>query len=301
MTVGGILEAMPKERLLKVDSVPLLASSGNVAISFFARRDLLDLETDPVSTLWRLPEAQRIVRAQQPDGSWRYPGGKPHVRSQENYDQLETFRQAGTLVEKFGFTCEHPAIERAADFLFSFQTAEGDFRGIYGNQYATTYVGAIIEVLVKAGYARDPRIASAFRWLLTMRQSDGGWAIPVRTVGVPFSEFTNVRRYPEPIPPDSVQTVVPSGDWHGAESLRRPFGPAQVRPGPQSGRVPCGKALPEGLLRRQRRRQLLGAGVVPVLVHGRRIGPRLPVASWIWARDPDDQRGSDSTTRSPTC
>ncbi len=203
MTVGGIPEAMSKERLLKVDSVPLLASSRNVAISFFARRDLLDLETDPVSALWRLPEAQRIVRVQQPDGSWRYPGGKPHVRSQENYDQLETFRQAGTLVEKFGFTREHPAIERAADFLFSFQTAEGDFRGIYGNQYATTYVGAIMEVLVKAGYARDPRIASGFRWLLAMRQSDGGWAIPVRTVGVPFSEFTNVRRYPEPIPPDT--------------------------------------------------------------------------------------------------
>jgi hypothetical protein len=54
---------MSKACLLKVDPVPLLASSGNVAISFFARRDLLELETDPVSTLWQLPEAQRFYSA----------------------------------------------------------------------------------------------------------------------------------------------------------------------------------------------------------------------------------------------
>jgi hypothetical protein len=193
---------MSQERLLKVDPVPILASSRNAAISFFARRDLLGFYTGRVSALWQLPEAQRILARQQPDGSWRYPGRKPHVRSQENYDQLETFRQTGALVEKFGFTQEHPAIERAADFLFSFQTAEGDFRGIYGNQYAPTYVGAIMEVLIKAGFARDPRITSGFRWLLAVRQSDGGWAIPLRTRGIPFSEFFDLLRHPEPLPPD---------------------------------------------------------------------------------------------------
>jgi hypothetical protein len=188
--------------MLDIDPVPLLASSNNAAISFFANRDLLGIGSGAVSTLWDLPEAKKIVAKQSRGGSWHYPGGKSHVRSQENYDQLETFRQAGTLVEKFGFTREHPAMEHAADFLFSFQTDEGDLRGIYGNQYATTYVGAIMELLVKAGYARDPRIARGFRWLLAMRQSDGGWAIPLRTAGVPFSEFADVKRHPKPIPPD---------------------------------------------------------------------------------------------------
>ena len=191
-----------QERLLKVDPLPLLASSENAAIAFFARRDLLGSNAGLVSALWDLPEARKIVARQNPDGSWRYPGGKPHVRSRENYDQLETFRQVGMLVEKLGFSREHPALARAAEFLFSFQSDEGDFRGIYGNQYATTYVGAIAELLIKAGYADDPRIAKVFRWLLATRQSDGGWAIPLRTVGVPFAEFIDLKRYPSPIGPD---------------------------------------------------------------------------------------------------
>ena len=93
-------------------------------------------------------------------------------------------------------------MERAAAYLLSFATDEGDLRGIYGNQYATTYVGAILELLIKAGYADDPRVARALSWLLAMRQSDGGWAIPVRTVGVPFPEFVDVARHPEPLGPD---------------------------------------------------------------------------------------------------
>jgi hypothetical protein len=188
--------------LLKVDPAALLASSRNAAISFFAMRDLLGVKTGPVSVLWGRPEARRIVAQQSDDGSWHYPGGKSRARSREKYDQLETFRQAAILVEEFGFTREHSSIERAARFLFSFQTKEGDIRGIYGDQYATTYVGAIMEVLIKAGFADDPRIEKGFRWLLAMRQSDGGWAIPLRTVGASFSEFFDLSRHQKPIVPD---------------------------------------------------------------------------------------------------
>ena len=189
-------------RFLDVDPVPALAASHNAAISLFARRDLLGAKVGPVSALWALPPAKKIVARQSANGSWPYPVGNRRVRSRENYNQIETFRQVGVLVEKLGFTREHPAIERAAAFLFSFQTREGDFRGIYGNQYATTYVGAIMEVLIKAGYGDDARIAKCFRWLLSARQDDGGWAIPMRTIGIPFSEFVDTRRHPRPIGPD---------------------------------------------------------------------------------------------------
>lgn len=193
---------VPWRRFLGVDPVPLLLGCGNAAISHFATRDFLGADPGPVSALWGLPAARAIVARQLAGGSWKYPGGKETVRSRENYDQIETFRQAGILVEKHGMTREHPAMARAAEFLFSFQTVDGDFRGIYGNQYATTYTGALIEVLTKAGYGDDARIARGLGWLLSVRQDDGGWAIPLRTVGVPFAEFLDTVRHPEPLPPD---------------------------------------------------------------------------------------------------
>jgi Squalene-hopene cyclase C-terminal domain len=187
--------------VLRVDPTSALASSSNAAIAFFARRDLLGEQPGAVRDLWELSAPVRIVRRQASDGSWRYPGARPSLRSQENYDQIETFRQLAILVEQYGFTREHPAIARAAEFLLSFQTREGDIRGIYGNQYATTYVGAILELLVKAGYAGDPRIATAFNWLLSIRQSDGGWAIPMRTLGHRYRDFLDVEHHPEPLAP----------------------------------------------------------------------------------------------------
>jgi hypothetical protein len=105
-------------------------------------------------------------------------------------------------VEEHGLDRRHPALARAAEFLFSLQTPEGDFRGIYGAQYATTYVGAIAELLVKAGCAEDPRTSRCLRWLLSVRQDDGGWAIPARTVGLSLSGLLDRARHPDPIPPD---------------------------------------------------------------------------------------------------
>lgn len=168
---------------LKFDPLPPLSSSKNRAIGFFAERNLLDKQVPPTETLWKLPYVTRAVTMQQKDGSWKYPGGKPDVRSQQNYNQLETYRRVGELVEKYGLANSHPVIQRAASFLLGFQTAEGDFRGIYGNQYTPNYTAGIMEILIKAGYQEDPRIEKAFRWLLSIRQNDGGWAIPIRTKG----------------------------------------------------------------------------------------------------------------------
>jgi hypothetical protein len=158
---------------------PLLDSQ-NCAIVLFTERDLLD-KVLPVENLWVSTEVQRVLRGQRPNGSWAYPGGRSHVRTQENYNQLETYRNVGVLVEEYGLNRRHPAIERAAEYLFSFQTEEGDFRGIYGNQYSPNYSAGIAELLIKSGYENDPRIREVFKWLLCIRQTDGGWAIPLRT------------------------------------------------------------------------------------------------------------------------
>ncbi|MDH4209001.1 MAG: terpene cyclase/mutase family protein, partial [Anaerolineae bacterium] len=169
---------------LRIDPLPVLLRSGNEAIMYFTRRDLLNEEVGPVESLWGLPQVVKILRKQQEDGSWKYPGGKKEIREQRNYDQLQTYKVLMDLVGKYEFSREHPAIPRAAEFLLSFQAEEGDLRGLYREQYSPNYTAGITELLVKAGYGDDPRIDKVYSWLLSMRQDDGGWALPMRT-GVP--------------------------------------------------------------------------------------------------------------------
>ncbi|MBN2086365.1 MAG: hypothetical protein JW748_14190 [Anaerolineales bacterium] len=173
--------------------IPLLLDSGCTPVVYFSRRDLLDENPGPVEQLWELPDAQKITRKQLKSGRWKYPPSGAAARSPENYDQLETYRNLGFLVEKFGLTRAHPAIPKAAAYLFACQTAAGDFRGIYGTQYTPNYSAAIMELLIKAGYGRDRRIARGLRWLLSVRQADGGWAIPFRTA-VAGKGLTDIMR-----------------------------------------------------------------------------------------------------------
>jgi hypothetical protein len=163
-------------------------ASKNLAIRYFARRDLLEEEVEKIENLWQLPEVKKLLGRQLANGAWKYPGGgKAHLRATEDYNQIETYRVLGELVEKYAMDKRHPAIEKAAEYLFSCQTEEGDFRGIYGTQYTPNYSAAIMELLIKAGNGADSRIEKGFKWLLSIRQNDGGWAIPLRTATNKFN------------------------------------------------------------------------------------------------------------------
>ena len=175
---------------LNYNPITSLLKCNNEAILIFVRRDLLG-ETISVENLWLLPEPQKILKKQQPNGFWKYPSVKNGTRLQGYYDQYETFKSLAILVEEFGFNNKHPAIAKTAEYFFSVQSEEGDFRGIYGNQYSPNYSAAVAELLIKAGYADDTRITKLFRWLLTIRQNDGGWAIPLRTKGYGIDVITD--------------------------------------------------------------------------------------------------------------
>jgi hypothetical protein len=199
-------------RQLKHDPLPPLLSSGNEALQYFAKRDLLGERVGPVHRLWHLPEAQRILRKQRADGSWPRPGGEKHPAI--NYGLIETWRNFRFLVEQHGFTREHPQARKAAEFIFSCQAEEGDIRGILANQYATYYTGAIMSLLIQAGYGDDPRTEKGFQWLLAMRQNDGGWSIPIITHK--FDRATQYRltsEYAEPVQPDRSKPF--SHNWTG--------------------------------------------------------------------------------------
>ena len=193
-------------RQLKHNPVPSLTGSENAAISYLAKRDLLEDKKEPIEKLWDLREPKKLLTKQQKDGSWNYPNPRFKIRSQENYNQIETFRTLGILIEQYGFNRKHPAIENAAEFLFKFQTEEGDIRGILENQYMPYYTAAMMELIIKAGFEKESRIEAGFHWLLSIRQDDGGWAFPPRTrTGKNALTLVQAFKEKEPIKPDTTK------------------------------------------------------------------------------------------------
>jgi Squalene-hopene cyclase C-terminal domain len=202
----------PWRRSLKVDPVPALLATGDEPLGYFVRRDLLGEAVGPAGVLWEHPDARRILAAQNDDGSWSRAGRAK--RSAVNVRLIETWRNFRFLIEQYEFTREHPRARKAAEYLFSCQTRDGDIRGMLANQYATYYTGAIMGLLIRAGYADDPRIERGFRWLLSMRQADGGWTIPILTRGLGRATLYRVTSRPAtPIEPDRSKPF--SHHWTG--------------------------------------------------------------------------------------
>jgi len=154
------------------------------AVAYYTRRCLLD-EDIPPEPLWELQDAQKLLKRQLPDGSW--PHGSQNTKNRENYYLLETYNRLRFLIEVYHMDMKHPAVQKAAAYIFSRQTGEGDIRGIFGSQYAPHYTAGMIELLQKAGY-RDGRIDKALQWFLDTRQEDGGWAWPLRTARVRYAD-----------------------------------------------------------------------------------------------------------------
>lgn len=180
-------------------AVETLLNTGNNAVIAFTKRDLLGEEVD-IERLWTLSRVKRLLKKQQANGSWIYPNRKAVLRSPTNYNQYETYKTLAELVELYGLNKKHNAIRMVADYLFSFQTKEGEFKGIYGNQYSPNYSASISYFLMKAGY-HGTKIKESLNWLLKMRQDDGGWAIPFRTKNEKLEALKNE----ETIEPDKAK------------------------------------------------------------------------------------------------
>src|SRR5512147_170248 len=101
------------------DPIKPLIGSGNDAVSFFARRDLLGPGVGPIEGVWGLPEVRLILRKQLPDGSWKYPGrqASPGIK----YGLLDTWKQLRYLVDAYCMDRPHPAVSKAAEYVLSCQ------------------------------------------------------------------------------------------------------------------------------------------------------------------------------------
>jgi hypothetical protein len=269
---------------LKHDPIKPLANCSYPAIKYYARRDLLGDEVEPIQTLWGLPDTKKLLRYQRGDGSWTVPLKYQEKSPDVNYSLVETFRRLRELVGKYEFNRSHPTISSAAKFVFTCQSAEGDIRGFYVDQYAPHYTGLYMELLVGAGYGDDPRIAKAIGWLIAHRQRDGGWVYPPLAAGISWAEEVYISsHHAGAIPFEAEQ---PQHNRHGAPRARLPPG---LRPHPRGGEgggFPRRSLLPTRLLHLLRGWRLLGQVPIPLVVEQPHHGLRFPPPNRLHGRPP---------------
>jgi hypothetical protein len=125
-----------------------------------------------------------LLAVQNADGSWSASGGDG-----EAWRGIRPTAQALVRLGYLGFGPEHPALHRAAEFLFSQQEPDGswplpkskaerEFREAYSMIPLQTAMP--LRALAAAGYADDPRAEQAYEWLLAQRLPDGGWPSGVK-------------------------------------------------------------------------------------------------------------------------
>ncbi len=206
----------------RFDPIKPLLDSNNEILTYFVRRDLLGEEVESFDIVWDHPEVKKLLRKQQPNGSWKSSSKNQEKYPAVNYSLTETWRQFRFLVQQYQMTTEHPAIKDAAEFIFSCQTEEGDIRGFLANQYAAYYTGAILFLMILAGYVNDPRVSKGMDWLISVRQNDGGWlASPLMSLDLPKETTHRLSsEYSETIL-DFDSTRPSSHNWTGM--IIRPF------------------------------------------------------------------------------
>ena len=168
-------------KILRINPVKKLLSSGDDTLTFYVKRDLLD---DFSCKKPHNKEIDRLINKQQSNGSWIFKSSSIDKYPSINHNLVETFKSIRILVGKYEMNKSYEAISKCAEYIFSCQTKEGDIRGILGTQYMPYYCGLFVEYLIRAGYECDGRIESAMKYLILHRQNDGGWVVPLQTVKI---------------------------------------------------------------------------------------------------------------------
>jgi hypothetical protein len=173
---------MPPDNPSLHKAIEFLLSRGNLPILYWLKKDILEVPVDrEFKNLCNFGARLRILSGQREDGSW--PKDRVKAPCLENRPEflIETLKNAYKLYD-YGCRLDNDQVQSSIHYLFSSQTAEGDFRATAFNEYSPGFHALTLEILCRYGLERDVRIQKGFGWILKNRQKDGGWAIPCRTI-----------------------------------------------------------------------------------------------------------------------
>lgn len=163
-------------------AIEFLLARGNLPILYWLKKDILEVPVErEYKNLQKFAARIRILKKQRPNGGWCRKKYEGLPQWEKTYFIVETLRNAFRLYN-YGCSLEDERIKKAAKFMFSTQSEEGDFRGAYLNEYAPTYHALTLEILCLYGLDKDKRTQKGFGWIIKNRQDDGGWVIPYRTI-----------------------------------------------------------------------------------------------------------------------
>jgi hypothetical protein len=179
---------------------PLLLSDPSPNLRYLVLKHLLD-EPEEAEELENIrrddPIIKHLLTEQKPDGSW----SPDSITGNAPQGKIQTTAQALT---RLGYLeIDHPAIAKAAEYIYSQQQRDGSWP--LGN-YATDSDGADsydvmslqtslpLRGLASAGYAEDPRSEQAYDWLMEQQLPDGAW--PTGVAGDIYGYVAGYRRLP---------------------------------------------------------------------------------------------------------
>ncbi len=179
---------------------PLLLTDPSPNLRYLVLKHLLD-DPDEARELEKIrqddPIIKKLLAGQNPNGSW----SPDSIAGNAPQGKIQTTAQALT---RLGYLeLDHPAIARAAEYIFSQQQRDGswplgnykaDSEGGEGYDMMSLQTSLPLRGLVEAGYAEDPRSEQAYEWLLEQQLPDGAW--PTGLAGDVYGYVAGYRRLP---------------------------------------------------------------------------------------------------------
>lgn len=174
---------------LASDPIPRLLREGTPSVLARVRRDLIDdSEAPSADEIAGYPEVKALLRKLEKDGSFaakaveKELGGPKFSRCLATLRALDRLADLGLRVESGSKVAGE--LHKIAEFLLASQESDGGIGDLAlgesakgrGKVVALHFHGWALAALCRTGFEGDARVEKGFRFLLSLRQDDGGWA-----------------------------------------------------------------------------------------------------------------------------
>ena len=143
------------------------------AVRYLAMRDLMEVGGSELREAWKeIPSrgwVEQILRARRPGGYW--------MEAKDLYrPKFASTNWMLLALSDLGVRRELPWLAESAEmWRDTYARPDGGFDTPGSETSELCLVGNTARALVKFGYEDDPRVASAFRWLVKNQKPNGGW------------------------------------------------------------------------------------------------------------------------------